>query len=279
MNKKNIPAQRLLKFLFQTAFLPVLVLSLSAATLTPALQAQTENSAPTQSKATTPDLSNAVVLDRVIAIVNGQVLLESDVEEEQKLSVLEPFRNRGQMESLKEAARRLILRTLVLEQMQEQNQSTSVRPQQAEQQLTQMREAMSDCAPYNCKSQEGWQDFLKQHNMTEQEALERAGQRMAIERFIDLRFRAGIRITRQEARGYYDHTLLPNMQKYEHGHVPPTFDAIEPRIRQFLLEQRVNVMIEQWLKNLIQQGSVQILLPEYAQGWAIENSGSGSEAK
>lgn len=243
----------------------LLSLCLTVASATP-LRAQAQ-------EANQISTAGAVVLDRVIAIVNGQVLLESDVEEEQKLSVLEPFHNRGQAETLQEAARHLILRTLVLEQMQEQDQPTTVSAKQAEQELTEMRAAMTDCAPENCKSQQGWETFLKQHKMTEAEALERAGQRMAIERFIDLRFRAGIRITREEAQQYYDHTLLPNMRRYEHDHQPPAFATLERRIRQLLLEQRVNVMIEQWLKNLMAQGSVQILVPEYKY-WIIPNTGS-----
>ncbi|HCT61376.1 MULTISPECIES: hypothetical protein [Acidobacterium] len=204
-----------------------------------------------------------VVLDRVIAIVNGQVLLQSDVDEERRLSALEPLRNSAGPESIDQAARHLILRTLVLEQMKEQDQPTTVSQKWTQRGLTELRGTMTRCAPYSCTSQEGWALFLKKHGLTEGEAEARWSQRMAIERFIDLRFRAGIHITREQIDTYYEKTLTPAMAK--RGQHPPPLDEVKGRIHQLLLEQHVNSMIGDWLKSLKAEGSVQILVPAYGQ--------------
>jgi len=242
---------------------------LMAMLFAPVMRAQTGAPAPrAPQSAASADRHGAasgrpVVLDRVIAIVNGQVLLQSDVDEERRLSALEPLRNSGGPETMDEAARHLILRTLVLEQMKEQDQPTTVSQKWTQRGLAELRGTMTQCGPYPCTSQEGWAYFLKQHGLTEGEAEARWSQRMAIERFIDLRFRAGIHITREEIATYYRQKLTPAMEK--HGQHPPPLDEVKGRIRQLLLEQHVNSMIGEWLRSLKAEGSVQILVPGYGQ--------------
>ncbi len=202
-----------------------------------------------------------VVLDRVIAIVNGAVLLQSDVDEERRLAVLNPLAVANRNNTDADAATRLIRRTLVLEQMRLQDQPTTVSQAQAEKGLDELRITLHGCAPYSCTSQQGWDKFLKEHGISQQEALERWSQRMAIEKFINLRFRAGIRISSNEVSTYYAHTLIPALRANQ---VPvPPLKQIAPRIEQLLLEEHVNSMISEWLKSLRTEGSVQILVPAY----------------
>jgi hypothetical protein len=227
-----------------------------------------------QAAAAAPAVSGRpVVLDRAVAIVNGQVLLQSDVDEERRLSALEPLRSSAGEESMDQAAQHLILRTLVLEQMKEQDQPMTVSQKWTQRGLTELRGTMTQCAPYSCTSQKGWSLFLKKHGLTEGEAEARWSQRMAIERFINLRFRAGIHITRQDVEAYYKEKLTPAMEK--RGEHPPAMDQVQGRIRQLLLEQHVNSMIGDWLKSLKAEGSVQILVP----GYGVSTQPSGASRK
>jgi HAMP domain-containing protein len=225
-----------------------------AAILTPSVFAASAQSPTTQPTQT-------VVLDRVIAVVNGEVLLQSDVDQEQRLSVLSPLTIPHSQDTDDDAARRLIRRTLVLEQMKQQEQPTSVSRGIAEKGLQELRATLHGCAPHSCASPQGWDQFLNDHHITQQEALERWSQRMAIENFINLRFRAGIHITSAEISTYYQDTLVPTL-KANQVPVPP-LQQIAPRIEQLLLEQHVNTMISQWLQSLRAEGSVQILVPAY----------------
>jgi hypothetical protein len=205
--------------------------------------------------------SQPIVLDRVIAIVNGEVLLQSDVDQERRLSALNPLSVSAAKDTDAAAAHRLIRRTLVLEQMKQQGQPTTVSQADAEKGLEQLRATLHGCAPYSCTSQQGWDKFLKDHGISQQEAIERWSQRLAIENFINLRFRTGIRITSAEISTYYNDTLVPTLQANQ---VPvPPLKQIAPRIEQLLLEQHVNSMISQWLQSLRAEGSVQILVPAY----------------
>lgn len=210
--------------------------------------------------------SQTVVLDRVIAIVNGEVLLQSDVDEEKRLAVLSPLNVPHNTDTDADAAHRLIRRTLVLEQMKQQDQPTTVSRSEAEKGLKELRSTLHGCAPLSCTSQKGWDKFLKDHRITQQEAIERWSQRLAIEKFINLRFRAGIRITQDQISTYYHKTLVPTLQANQ---VPvPPLKQIAPRIEQLLLQQHVNSMITQWLQSLRAEGSVQILVPAYGKSTA-----------
>ena len=223
--------------------------------------------APAQAKpASTPQTTNGkpVVLDKVIAIVNGQVLLQSDVDQEKRLAVLSPLTIPNGQNTDVAAAHRLIRRTLMLEQMEQQGQPTTVSRARAEKGLQELRATLHLCTPYSCATQQGWDRFLKDHEITEQEALERWSQRMAIENFINVRFRTGIHISEKEISTYYNGTLVPAL-KANNVPVPP-LKQVSSRIEQLLLEQNVNTLITQWLQSLRDEGSVQILVPAYDKG-------------
>jgi peptidyl-prolyl cis-trans isomerase SurA len=203
-----------------------------------------------------------VVLDRVVAIINGDVLLESDVQEELHFAILEPVGVPSGTDSLRRAARRLINRTLILQQMKIQQQpGVTVSDSEAEKDLAEARRHLPRCKPYDCATDAGWKEFLAANDLNEQDVLDHWKQRMQILRFIDIRFRTGIRISKQEIADYYQKSIVP---AYAHDKSkPPTVEALTPRIQEVLLQQHVNGLLQDWLKSLRDEGSVQILDPAY----------------
>lgn len=155
--------------------------------------------------------------------------------------------------------------------MKQQAQPTTVSQAEAKKGLNELRATLHTCAPYSCSSQQGWDKFLNEHGITQQEALDRWSQRMAIAKFINLRFRAGIHITQDQISTYYNHTLVPAL---EANQVPvPPLKQISPRIEQLLREQHINTMINQWLRSLRAEGSVQILVPAYGKSTSPKTDG------
>ena len=80
--------------------------------------------------------------------------------------------------------------------------------------------------------------------------------RLEILRFIEQRFRQGIQISPQQIETYYHDTLLP---QYAPGETIPPLEQVAPRIQEILLQQQVNVLFDNWLTNLRQQGDVEVL--------------------
>ncbi len=217
-----------------------------------------------------------IVLDRVIAIVNGDVLLESDVHEEMRLAALQPITVPAGQNTELNAAQRLIRRALILQQMKAQQQiNYSVSDAEVKKSLEELRTQLPACRQLNCATHEGWEKFLKQNGLTEEEAEQRWRQRMEILKFIDARFGAGIRISRQDIQNYYQKAVVPAFEKMKEK--PPTLQSTQSRIREVLVQQQVNSMLRDWLQSLRDQGSVQILDPKFGQSTSEdEDTGGGA---
>jgi peptidyl-prolyl cis-trans isomerase SurA len=214
--------------------------------------------------ASLPESQHPVVLDRVVAVINGDVILESDVKEEQEFAQLEPFAVSPGSDTLKLAARRLANRTLILQQMKaQQGLNINVTDGEVQKALMDLRAHLPQCRRYHCLTDEGWKAFLAVHDLTEAEVFAHWKQRLMILKFIDLRFRSGIRISNEEVQDYYNKSVQPVYERQNEK--PPALSDISQRIQEILLQQHVNGLLQDWLKSLREEGSVQVLDPAYGQ--------------
>jgi peptidyl-prolyl cis-trans isomerase SurA len=217
-----------------------------------------------QASATQSSDGSAVVLDRVIAVINGDVLLESDVQDEMHFASLQPYSVPPGENTRLRAAQRLVNRTLILQQMKDPQQTIKV-PQPSEkevqQRIDELRKQIPACTRYHCETDEGWHDFLTSNGFTEEQVEARWRQRLRILQFTEERFRSGIRVSRPEVEAYYQKNLLPQFEKEKVA--PPTLDSIVSRIEEILLQEKVNVLLQDWLRTLRDQGNVLILDPAY----------------
>ena len=202
--------------------------------------------------------ANAVVLDRVVAVVNNQAILVSDVDEEVRLAVLDPG-EAGVVLTPQRALEQLISRALIQQQIrQEDAQATEPTQADVDARLKEIRREVPACIHFKCATEQGWAAFLAAHGLTPKRVGSYLRYRVQILRFIEQRFRQGIRITPEEIEAYYRETLLP---QYAPGEAIPPLDEVAPRIQEILLERQVNVLFDDWLKNLRKQGDVDVLDP------------------
>jgi hypothetical protein len=197
-------------------------------------------------------------LDRVIAVVNTQVILASDLDLEMRLSRLIPGGERRDSSEAR-ALDRLTTRALIEQQiLQEDPNGMTIAPAELAAGLAEMRQNLPACKQHECSTPEGWSAYLATLGLTPQRVETYWSNRMAVLRFIEQRFRAGIRIAPEEIKKYYDETMLPQYAKKEDA---PPLDRIAPRIQEILLQQQVNTMLSDWLKSLQDQGQVEVLDP------------------
>jgi peptidyl-prolyl cis-trans isomerase SurA len=207
----------------------------------------------------TPKPGASARLDRVVAVVNRQAILESDVEDEMQLSVLDPSQNAHETMTERQALEQLISRALIQQQIgQEDLSATEPNPETIAPRISEIRAELPACVRANCKTDSGWKTFLAQHDLTPQEVEDYLRHRMEILSFIEMRFRQGIRITPDEVETYYKTTLLP---QYPAGQTPPPLQQVSSRIEEILLQQRVNQLFGDWLANLRKQGQIEVLDP------------------
>jgi peptidyl-prolyl cis-trans isomerase SurA len=201
-------------------------------------------------------------LDRVVAIVNGDLILDSDVDEDLRLDELEPYGidagGTSHEQQRTKAIERLINRDLILQQVKLQP-GEQVTDAAVEKELDGLRHNIPACRQYQCETQAGWDKLLASNGFTEATLKTRWRERMIVLAFIERRFRLGIKITPAEIDTYYKQTLLP---QYAARHAPPPpVEAISDRIQEVLLAQRVSSLLSDWLQSLRAQGNIVLLHP------------------
>ena len=261
-------------------FISLLPLTMAAQMVAPAKQ-QTQNpgQTATESKAQSASQSRATVdsskaqgvvessgtshagilVDQVIGVVNGDLILESDVDQERRFGVFQPFTSPQGVFSRDQAIERLVDRDLILQQAKLQPDD-KVSDAQVQAELQALRKQIPACKKYHCETEAGWESFVKAQGYTLPELTEQWRERMEILKFIEQRFRAGIRIDPSEIKDYYDKSLLPEYAKLK-APAPP-LDTVSDRVQEVLLQQRVGALLSDWLLQLKAQGSVRMMRPD-----------------
>jgi len=168
----------------------------------------------------------------------------------------------------KRALDQLISRALIEQQIRREDaQAAEPKPEEVNARLAEIRKELPACVRLNCATDDGWKAFLAAHELTPERVSAYLRYRLEILRFIELRFRPGIRIAPKEIEAYYRGTLMP---KYTPGEAVPPLEKVSPRIEEILLQQQVTAMFDEWLTNLRKQGDVEVLDPSFAPDQAPE---------
>jgi len=196
-----------------------------------------------------------VPLDGVVAIVNGDLILESDLDAEERMAAFQPFRDQTAV-TREQLVDRLIDRDLILQQSQLQAEP-EISDAAVDAELAVLRKSIPECVADQCETDAGWERFVAGQGFTLEELRDRWRQRMEVLQFVEQRFRMGIRIAQPEIDEYYRKTLVPGYEKQ--GATPPPEASVADRIQEILLQQQVNSLLDEWLKALRAQGSVRVL--------------------
>jgi hypothetical protein len=237
------------------------ITTLLAALAVAGCSARAQSASP-QVPAPSSPVDERVELDHVVTMIGSNVILQSDVEQEMHFSALEPLLVLPGQNTPDSALRRLIDRTLILQQMEQQQQPTTTPAAQVDKSLAELLKQIPACAQFHCETAEGWAAFLLSNELNEEMVEQRWSQRMAMLRFIDLRFRSGIRISQDQIATYYQKTLEPALAK-DNEKAPPLTE-VSARIQEILLQQQVSGLFQDWVSSLRDQGNVQIVDPAYS---------------
>lgn len=196
-------------------------------------------------------------MDRVVAIVNNDLILDSDVDEERRFEAFQPYRDAAES-SREKTIERLVNRQLILQQSKLQPEDP-FSDAEVDKEIDSLKKDIPECKKYACETAGGWEKFLAAHGFTPESLRDRWQTRMEVLRFISERFKQGIRITDAEIKSYYEKQMLPEYEKK--GVKPPALNTISDRISEVLLQQQVSLLLNDWLKSLRAQGQVVILHP------------------
>jgi peptidyl-prolyl cis-trans isomerase SurA len=196
----------------------------------------------------------AQVVDRMVAVVNGRVILESELDQAARVEFLlqgKPIASLSQADRAA-ALERLIERSL-LDQQIVNRAMLDPTPQELAARVTEVRAGIPAAA-----TDDQWKAVLASYGLTQQDLEEQLTDQVRILRFIDLRFRGLVRVDKDAIDTYYQEKFLPEVRK--RNAPEPSLAEVSGKIEQILVEQRIDEMLNSWLKTLRSQAHIEKMI-------------------
>ncbi|MCZ2390741.1 MAG: hypothetical protein LC113_06645 [Acidobacteria bacterium] len=96
-------------------------------------------------------------------------------------------------------------------------------------------------------------------SVTDDDFVELISKRVAINDFVDFRFRSFVIVNPDEVERYYNETFVPEFRRRQPGVVIPTLESQRASIRSLLVEDKVALRIESFLDDRKRQAEIVIL--------------------
>jgi len=117
------------------------------------------------------------------------------------------------------------------------------------------------------KDDKGWQAVLAAYGFSEREVEDHLREQMQMMNFVEVRLRPTIHVQPEEVEAYYRAQILPDLQKA--GVRMVTLQEVGPKIRELLVQQHMDQLLDAWLHNLRQQTPIHSSVPLPAWGHEV----------
>jgi len=190
------------------------------------------------------------IIDRIVATVNGHIILESDWDEAVSY---EAFVNRRPLDHLtlgdrKAALDRLIDQELIRQQIHARDfqhpSATDIDHRVAEIRM-QHAAAADDLA---------WKAALELYGFSESELREKVAAELDEIRMVDAHLRPSVQVDTPSVEAYYREKLLPELRASGAKEVPLV--DVAPKIKELLAQQKMNDLLITWLRSLRAESNI-----------------------
>jgi hypothetical protein len=203
-------------------------------------------------------IMQAQVVDRMVAVVNRHVILESDLDQATRVEFLMEAKP---IERLTYGDRTAVMERLIDRSLLDQQIVNPAMLDPAPAELKAKIEEVRQGIPGAAKD-ETWKTILAGYGLTQQDVEEQLTSQVRILRFIDLRFRGLVRVDKAAIASYYQDRFLPELRKRNASE--PKLEEVSDKIEQILAEQRIDELLSNWLKTLRAQAHIERMLPAAA---------------
>jgi hypothetical protein len=200
------------------------------------------------------------IIEAVIATVSRKPVLQSEWDDATRF---EAFMQQKPLSAVTDkdrvnALQRLIDRRLLDAQMNSPNYLAPSRDE-LRSNLTKLRGQIPAAA-----DDKGWRTVLAIYGFSEREVEDHLREEMQMMNFVDVRLRPTVHVQPEEVEAYYRAQILPDLEKA--GVKMVTLREVEPKIRELLVQQHMDELLDAWLHNLRQQTPVHSSVPLPAWG-------------
>ena len=206
------------------------------------------------------------VIDRIVATVNGQIILQSDWDDALRYEALLSARNVSEFNT--EERREVLDRLIDQELLGEQMKSALFRhatEEEAAREVAQTRQLYPEAA-----SNDGWNAVLARFGLNEKALVSHVQEQIDLMRLVDAHLRPTVQIDSKSIEAYYRDKFIPQLKQTGSGDVP--LEQVSSQIRELLTEEKVSELMVSWLHSLRSESKVSV--PE-----AGEFSGEGVQTR
>jgi len=196
--------------------------------------------------------ARAEVIDRIVATVNGHIILRSDWDE---ALCYEALLNGRALSQFTDDERRAVLDRLIdQELLGEQMKSAFFQhasEAEAAARLADARKLYPEAA-----TAEGWQSVLGRFRLGEKDLLAHVQQQIDLMRLVDAHLRPAVQIDSKTIEAYYREKFVPQLKQTGAGEIP--LADVSGKIRELLTEEKVNELMVSWLQALRSESKVSV---------------------
>ncbi len=189
------------------------------------------------------------VVDRIVARVDNDIILLSDVRE---LARYQNFVDE-KTESDSEILDRLIDQWIVRSEAK-----AALFPQPSDEEVQKSLARLQRLF----SSPEEYEERKKQAGLTDEDIMRMQRSQLYLSNYLDSRFRASIQVDEKDIEDFYKTKVIPRAEA--RGQAPPTLDAARGYIQEVLVQRAINEQSNRWLKESRARVRVEKLLDENA---------------
>ncbi len=190
------------------------------------------------------------VVDRIVATVNGHIILQSDWDEALCYEALLNGREPGDFSQ--DERRNVLDRLIDQELLAEQANSALFRRASESEAAAQVMEARKQYP--EAATAEGWQGLLARFQLTEKDLTAHVQQQMDLMRLVDAHLRPAVQIDSKSIEAYYREKFVPQLTLAGASQVP--LADVSSKIRELLTQEKVSELLVSWLQTLRSEGRV-----------------------
>jgi len=192
------------------------------------------------------------VIDRIVATVNGQIILQSDWNAALRYEGLLSARSLSDFTD--EDRRALLDRLIDQELLGEQMKSALIKhasEEEAATQVAQTRQLYPDAA-----TDDGWKAILAKFGLTEKALVAHVQEQLDLMRLVDAHLRPTVQIDSKTIEAYYRDQFVPQLKQSGAGEIP--LQEVSAKIRELLTEERVSELMVSWLHSLRSESKLSV---------------------
>jgi hypothetical protein len=102
---------------------------------------------------------------------------------------------------------------------------------------------------------QSWATTLSQYQLTEKVVEDHVAAELEQFQLVDLRFRPSIQVSAADVEKYYREQIIPKLPASD----PLSLNDAAPRIKEILVQEKINQLLNSWLETLRSQAQIQVL--------------------